>query len=346
LTGTGYAFISAYLKGEESQIVDSEHLSALGKATGYQDAVDSIRDTDLGRFLSGLSISTFDELDQQLWTYFNNCLERITWFKSVPNPAIDVLQAYKVKYDIQNIKTALQNLLTGNKVKGIPAGIVFNHGLLDELVNAAGLDEINRLLSSCNLSEYAAILSQYKTEDGFRNEILTDTTLESRYFSNLISEGDKVKDRTALLKVFYTLIDMVNLQIVLRAVIGETGTDASGKIVAGGYTLSERLLKELLTLKVSDIASRIESPVYRSLTEEIITGYEKDRNISIIDELVDKTKFRIIHEMLAPRNMSPAVLIWYVILKEIEIRNVRLILKAALDNIPSENIRNYLVYSL
>ena len=48
-------------------------------------------------------------------------------------------------------------------------------------------------------------------------------------------------------------------------------------------------------------------------------------------------------EILSPKIMSPAVIVWYVILKEIEVRNVRLILKAVMDNIQLEEIRGYLV---
>jgi vacuolar-type H+-ATPase subunit C/Vma6 len=81
------------------------------------------------------------------------------------------------------------------------------------------------------------------------------------------------------------------------------------------------------------------------LTDEILTSFEKDHNISIIDELIDKFKFKTISDTLSPVNMSPAVVIWYIFCKETELRNVRLILKATLDNIPSEAIRSYLVYS-
>jgi len=39
------------------------------------------------------------------------------------------------------------------------------------------------------------------------------------------------------------------------------------------------------------------------------------------------------------------VLAWYLIVKESEIRNLRLVLKATFDNIPVEEIKGYLVFS-
>ncbi|GAI88256.1 unnamed protein product, partial [marine sediment metagenome] len=48
-------------------------------------------------------------------------------------------------------------------------------------------------------------------------------------------------------------------------------------------------------------------------------------------------------EILSPRVLSPLMAAWYLILKEVEIRNLRLILKAMFDNISVEEIRNCLV---
>ena len=42
--------------------------------------------------------------------------------------------------------------------------------------------------------------------------------------------------------------------------------------------------------------------------------------------------------------MSPLVIAWYLIIKEGEIRNLRLILKAAFDGISADEIKEYLVF--
>lgn len=345
MAGIGYAFISAYLKGEEARTVTTEHLNALMKAPGYQDAVDAIRDTDIGNYLEGLDIQTFDELDEHLWKYFSDCLERIAWFTGTPDLVKQIVEIYKEKYDIQNIKTGLQNIITGTKAKGIPAGSIYSSGSLESLLNAETLDEIKSVLNAGKLSDYAAELEKYRAEDGFKNDIVTDTTLESLYYRKLVKAIKKGKDATTLLKVVYTIVDLINLQIILRAVISESGADASGKTITGGYNIPDTAVRELLTQKYQDIASKIENATLREITEEIVAGYERDKNVSVIDEAIDKHKFRIIRDMISPRIMSAAVPIWYLILKEIELRNVRLILKATLDAIPSEEIRNYLVFS-
>ncbi len=343
MTGIGYAFISAYLKGEEAKILSSDNINTLLKAESKQDIIDSLRYTDIGSFLEGLDIITFDDVDEKLWKYFNECLTRIIWFQNLPKAAKNILKAYLHKYDILNIKTALQNILSGEKVKGIPAGTIYDNGSLDDLINAENIDEVVHVINSTKLNDYANVLGGYRIEEGLRKEVLTDTVMENLYYHNLIALTRKLKDGAILSRVFQTLLDMTNLQIVLRAAVGESDLSVSGQTISGGYLLSDELIENMLTIKMQDFLTRIDNPLYRNSIEEVIAGYETDGDVSIISESIEKLKYTIIREILSPKIMSPAVIIWYVILKEIEVRNIRLILKTVMDNIPLEEIRDYLV---
>jgi vacuolar-type H+-ATPase subunit C/Vma6 len=63
----------------------------------------------------------------------------------------------------------------------------------------------------------------------------------------------------------------------------------------------------------------------------------------LVDKVIEKHKFRLLREILFPRILSPTNLLWHLILKETEIRNVRLILKALSDGMPTSEIKDYLV---
>jgi len=62
--GVKYAFITAYLKGQEARLLTSEHIDSLQSAPSMQDALATIRDTDVGSYLEELPVRAFDDLDE------------------------------------------------------------------------------------------------------------------------------------------------------------------------------------------------------------------------------------------------------------------------------------------
>jgi vacuolar-type H+-ATPase subunit C/Vma6 len=113
--GSDYAFITAYLKGEESKTVVSSQFAGLVRVSRIQDVLSAIDGTDIGSYLSGVSLSSFDEVDSNLWVYFGKCLERIYWFNDVPGDVRILLRAYITKYYVINIKRVLQGIPAGKK---------------------------------------------------------------------------------------------------------------------------------------------------------------------------------------------------------------------------------------
>ncbi len=83
--------------------------------------------------------------------------------------------------------------------------------------------------------------------------------------------------------------------------------------------------------------------LYQNMAEEVVSSYDRTKSIAIVEEINEKHKFKLSKEILSPRVLSPLMIAWYLILKEIEIRNLRLTLKAMFENIPVEEIRNCLV---
>ena len=102
--------------------------------------------------------------------------------------------------------------------------------------------------------------------------------------------------------------------------------------------ISDKLLKDLLTSKLADIPRKLEGGSYQDVAREILSSYDKTSSITAVGEVIDKYKFRLVKDILSPRVLSPSVMAWYLILKEVEIRNLRLILKAIIDGVSLEEI--------
>jgi len=343
LLNTRYPFLTAYFKGEEARLVTSDHINRMSNVSSIQDIFGIIKETDMGSYFDGVLVETFDDLDEHLWLYFGKCLERIEWFKPVPADILKILKAYVVKYDVLNIKAAVQAISTGKQASKIPIGVIHNHGLLDELSSAETVDSIIELLTKCKLGNYAAVLKECNIDEEMEPKLMAEAKLDGEYHKNLMDITKNIKDGSILFKTFGIIVDMKNLQVILRAIITGAGPRVAEYTISSGYMVSSDAIKELLSLKLSDVPSRLVNTQYSNVVEEVAASYDETKNIAVVDQIIEKHKFRLIKEMLSPRVLSPLMAAWYLILKEVEIRNLRLILKAMFDNISVEEVKDYLV---
>jgi len=343
LFDTKYPFISAYLKGEEAKIITSDHINRMSTASNIQDALGAIRETDIGSYFEELDAKSFDDVDGYLWRYFAQRINYIDSFKLLPEDILKISKAYLVKYDVLNIKATLQNISTGKKSHMIPIGIIHNNGLLDKLSAAQNLDNITEILTRCKLGNYIPSLEGYATTGETKSKFLTEAKLDSEYYKNLLKIARDIKDGSILSKAIGLSIDMANLQVVSRAIIEDIGLNATEYTFPEGYMITNKVARELLSCKLADVPQKLENPQYKYVAEEILNSYSKTNRITAVDEIIDKYKFRLLKEILSPRILSPLVMAWYLVLKEFEIRNLRLILKTIADGIPTEEIKEYLV---
>jgi len=345
LNAARYAFMSAYLKGEEAKFITSDHFNKMSKASSVQDVWGIIKDTDIGSYFDKVVINTFDDVDGHLWRYFDECLRHLEWLKLLPDDMRKILRAYTLKYDISNIKAALQSISIDKKIEMIPAGVIHNKGQLKELSTAKDVDSIIDLLIQCKLRNYVPVLEEYQIEAGVKSRLLTEARLDSMYYQDLKKAALETKDGSTLSQAIGIMIDTTNLQIILRAIIDGSGAEAAEFTISGGYTISGEVAKELLALKLGDVPGRLEKTPYLDVVQEVLTNYNRTKSISVVEEITSKHKFRLVKEILSLRLLSPLIIAWYLILKEIEIRSLRLILKAMFDNIPLEEIRTFVVLS-
>lgn len=343
MPGVKYAFISAYLKGQEAKLVTSAHIDSLQTAPSIQDALATVRETDVGSYLEELPIRSFDYLDESLWRYLAQRFAYIEWLKLVPQDVLRVLRAYTLKYDVFNIKAALESVSAARKARMIPMGTIHNHGLLNELSNSRDVDDIINALTECRLSDYIPALEQYRGDEAANAKFIVQARLDSEYYRHLLHAVRSVKDGHVLLQAFGLMADLANLQIASRAIIEGMGLQVAELTIAGGYELTDEVIKELISLKISELPARLANTRYSDVASDIVTRYETTRSITAVEEIIDRYKFRMLREMLALRLLSPLVMAWYIVLKEVEVRNLRLILKAIVDGVPVQEVREYLV---
>ncbi len=340
-----YAFTTAYLKGQEAKAVTSEHFNRLSKVAGIQDALLAIRDTSVGAYLEGLNVTSFDELDANLWKYFGESIRYLEWFRLLPGDIRKLVKAYTIKYDVANIKVALLSTSTGKKASLIPVGVIYECGSLDELAAARDIESIVRVLNACKLSDYTGVVEGYQAGGDNKARLVTEARLDNLFYTNLKKTVRKLGDGSTLGKAVGTMIDITNLQTIMRVIIEGTTAQATDYLIKGGYFISNEVVKELLGLKLNELPARLSGSSYSDAVQEIIAEYEKTNNVSIIEEVMGRHGFRLAREMLSLKLLSTVTALWYLVLKEAEIRGLRLALKAIFDKVPLDEIRKLVVFA-
>ncbi|MDY6907020.1 MAG: V-type ATPase subunit [Chloroflexota bacterium] len=342
---TGYAFISAYLKGEEARLVASSHVERMLAAPSIDAAVEVVRDTDIGGYLRETPLWDFDHIDRSLWLYLSQCLGLLEGLDMAPREILKVVAAYKVKYDVHNAKAALRRLTAGGGDGTIPVGTLHGVGLLDRVASAETIEDIAEPLARCGLVGYADILRRHTEELGSsaRARPRVDAELDREYYRGLAAVARTSGDALIFTRALGVIIDLANIQMAARAIIGGLGPEAADYIIEGGAMLTAGTVRELLSQTLGDMTQRLGTTQYRDAAEEIASGYERTRDRSIVAWVVEGHRVRLLKGLLAPRVLSPVMALYYLVLKEAEIRNMRLILKAMSDGIPVDETRNYLV---
>ncbi|MFC1951019.1 V-type ATPase subunit [Chloroflexota bacterium] len=346
---TGYAFLAAYLKGEESKLLSAAHVDRIFRTTKVQDALVSVKDTDIGSYFEEVSpsaLDSFDEIDDHLWAYFGKCIDFLRWLRVVPGGVRDLLSVYIRKYDVANVKVALRGMLTGEKARMIPVGAIASRGMLESLAAIDEVPDMVRILRDCGLNDYALILddaSDSIEEGGAKARLAAEAALDSLYYDNMLIATKKMSDGKRFVMLQGMVTDLVNLQMVYRAVIRGIGPEAAGYLVGDGYEVSRDMAKAMLELTPAEVSVRLENGKYGEMAAEIANSFDRTRSVTVVDEVIEKHKFTFIREMVSTKLLSPLLVAWYLALKELELRNLRLILKAISDGAALDKIKDYLV---
>ncbi|MBE9505718.1 MAG: V-type ATPase subunit [Chloroflexi bacterium] len=324
-------------------MVAGNHLDRLSRTTNVADALGVIRETDIGAYLEGATIRGFEDMDLALWTYFAERIAYIEAFKYMPADMRSVSRSFIVKYDVSNVKATLQGIVTGEKTPLIPIGAICDAGFLDELNESETMQDVADVLTQSRLPDFVPAIKAYDPAGGAKAKIAVESRLEGEYFHQFLKTASEIREGAALGKAYGLVIDLTNLGIACRAVVEGVGPAAGDYLIADGYIISEKTLRDVLPYKLPDIARRLDSPQYRDIASEIASAYDKSRSVTVIDEVLEKHKYAALRDLLSPRALSPLVMAWYLILKEIELRNLRLLLKAIYDGIAVEEVKRYLL---
>ncbi len=338
------AFLLAFLKSREAGLVTRGHADRLASARENNDLLKVLRDTEIGVALAGASDRGAHDRDRLLWSHLADTVEGLLARPFFPSDAAIFGRAYLLKYDVANLKTAISALALDDKPVFRPIGILHSRDLLGPLAACESVQDVSEILGRAGLESFRSAIAGLKPSAGPQAPFAAEASLDSEYYRLLTDASRRLSEGDITAMACGLMIDLANLALVFRALIIGMGAAVSGRLISGGYLLGPQTLHDCLSQPLQDVPRRMEHAAYREIAAEIVDAWKESEAISTPDAIIEKHRLAALRGILSPRLAPGPAMAWFLIVKEIEIRNVRLLLQAVDDGIAFEDIRPLLLF--
>ncbi len=328
-----YVYAVARLRGMENRLLDASFLSRLMDSPTLDDALKALAETSYSQWLGKAAEAGFDKVidDEMLAT----CRELGQF---VPDTAL--LTLFRMPYDYHNVKVILKSLF---KVRGGDP-----EGRRHELLSPLGAVDPDELVAALEAEEYAhlpyglghLIPQCWVLWDQTKNAQGVELLLDRHLFASMLTlaEGLKMPDIAEWVR---HKIDAENLRSAVR--LQRMGVDAAGGLAflhPGGTIRTDdiaRLLGEppetwSKLLSHTDIASALDVLQDRS---------DLRTTLSDVSKALDEHLIRILGKARFSTN-APANVLLYLLTKEAEARNLRIVLVCVASGLNREFARRLL----
>ncbi len=251
---------------------------------------------------------------------------------------------YLDRYDLENVKTIVRAKTYGASVEDVEEDLVpagsFSQEFLDQVVELPSLDAVFKALDGTIYANALSILGKKPSEVANWSE--WEDLVSRLYYAELLASIPPSSDANRLMRQFVQReIDIINLKTLLRAWSAKA-TFEREIFLEGGFEMTVDELHELVTLDKPNLVRQLQA---YSFYEDIAAALERaeETGIGVLIRRVEKVHLldaaRYAH--LHPLSILP--ILDYIVLKDREATNIRLIARGKESGLPIETLRELLV---
>lgn len=266
-----------------------------------------------------------------------------------PSDVKDPFVTMAKKTDINNIKTLLTAKevgLTNDEIKDllIPAGSLYS--TMESLIDG---DNIHDIVAGLDHTEYGSVLEDAIPKYEDTGMVLPlEAALDNYYLERLLGSSEVPADENKQIIYSFvgTKVDIANIKLIIRA--KEDGLDydtISPYMYSQGYQLREWKLKDLMeSHDVANVISSLEGTKYADALAESLTKYNESGSVAVFEKALDVYAANSAKSLANKKPLGVGPIIGYLSKKEVEIRNLKIILRAKREaNFPKTKIMEMLI---
>lgn len=322
-----FLYVSGRIRVLETKLLGQNTINRILDADGPDEALKIIGDTEYGSGISEMEdIYDFEKLlDKSMENTYEIIRDSIQDHRFI--------RFFTLKYDYHNLKVVIKDEILGTSSRKYYSSL---GQIKPELLEKLSSDEKQELPQSIEEAYTKAKEIYEETKDPQKVDIVLDKAL----FSDMGKLAEEIRD-PFLLKYFKTMIDLINIKILVRLKrIKSDGMTLQEAIFPGG-NLSQELLLELFPRDIEDIVEALSKTDYHKVVETGLSTWGKTGSLATFEKMSDDYLLGLAREGLyKPFGSEP--LIGYLAARETEVKILRTLLVGKINDIPKDMIRERL----
>jgi V/A-type H+-transporting ATPase subunit C len=326
---TEYAYAVARIRAVGKKLLDKSGIDRMVDAKTAEDALKVLIDIDYG-YSSGDLISAYEyerllkEESKKVFTLLRDI---------APQP--EIFDLFLQSNDYHNLKVILKSEFLGNEDN--------SNILLDSAT--IPVNKLKIMVRERKLSEMPGIMRNAVEEciESFNrtgDPQVIDLILDRANYSQMVKNAAEIKN-DFLIDLVKIMIDLANIKTFLRVRSMKKSWDFLQKVLLPGGRIERGTFVKMLQDSLDNAVNILKFTPYDKVCEEGIADYQKNGSMSKFEKLADNFITKYVRKALFI-NLGVEPLIAYLIAKEVEIRNARIIMVGKINGISNEIIRERL----
>lgn len=316
---------STRLRVMEKELLKSENFIRASETETLEDALRSLSDTVYNKYINKISSPTEYEyiLKEELTRFYDELFDI--------SPSKIPIRLINLKYFYHNLKVLIKEDIGKKDLKDL----YMNIGDFDLKEYRDALVKGNKRNKNIELIQRVEEIYEEK-----KDPQLIDIYLDNAYFTELLELAEE-SQVDLFIEYAKNLIDFTNIRTLLRAKKQEKDVEFLRQIIIEGGNVRKETYLDLLNREVSsdtDVFKKLE--IYKYI-KEALDSFKERGNLSDFEREMDNYFIDLIKDVKYI-TYGPEVIFANVLAKEMEIKNLRIILVSKLNGLDSEFIREKL----
>ena len=327
----------------EDNLLSQNDLERLNDYNSISDVLNALSDTSYRDAIQALSRP--EEYEQILDKELKNSYELIEKTATDDN----ILEYFRERYNFHNLKVLVKEVIQKENYSNLYNDLAsidlayIKTNLIDEsskqknfldTLEIEGYEPLDRSTNE-NDTYLAYAKEAILAYEASKNPKDLDISLDRSYYKKLLEDAKKI-GLDDLTKYTKERIDLINIKTLLRIKSKESHIEElHSSLIEGGYISLERF-DELFPLEINQI---VVSLANENINKYLVNALDNEKAMN--ENLLDLEKSIDDHQMDYSRlakqmTYGPEVLMNYIVSKEAEIKNLRIILVSKLNSLPKE----------